>query len=80
MLEVARRVYLITKLSDKVLLTMILFLNLELASKMVFYTMNAFHGEHMADGEDESPDPLTIPLVMPIIFLLIAIVINLRNW
>jgi len=41
MIYIGYRVYKIVKLNDKVMLTMIFFLNLELLSKIFFYSMNA---------------------------------------
>jgi len=83
MMYIGRRVYKIVKLKDKAMLGMIMFLNLELISKIMFYAINAngVSPKHRDDDDYEINPVLSITtLVMPVQFLSIAIIINLRNW
>lgn len=81
LLWIGYKVYKIVKFNDKVMLSMIFFLNLELMSKIFFYTLNAHQDEKGSNKDDEKSSPIvTISLILPIVFLSIAIIINLRNW
>jgi len=83
MMYIGYRVYKIVKLKDKAMLGMIFFLNLELMSKVIFYAINAafVSPAHRYDPDfDINPVVMIVTLVLPVQFLSIAIIINLRNW
>lgn len=81
LLYIGWRVYQIIRFNDYVLLLMIFFLNLELLSLIFFYIVNA-HEDYIKhiSGSDKDPPIMTVGLILPINFLTIAIIINLRNW
>jgi hypothetical protein len=83
MMYIGYRVYKIVKLKDKAMLGMICFLNLELVSKIIFYSLNAatVSPAHRYDNDWHiNPVVDIVTLVLPVQFLSIAIIINLRNW
>jgi hypothetical protein len=77
----------ITKLKDKVILTLIFFLNLELLVVMLFYIEKTYqdYSTRCIDPRDISIIATISPYSMfltisPIAFLSVAILLNLRNW
>ena len=58
---------------------MIFFLNIEMLSKIVFFVMNTIEfGIKDFPGFTDSFEQIVI--ILPVIFLSIAVVINVRNW
>ena len=74
------KVYRIVKFNDKIILSMIFFLNLECLSLAIFYFVNGLQDKLDTYDRDHDPYILTIAIVLPVIFMSIAITINLRNW
>ena len=60
-------------------MSMIFFLNIEMLSKIVFFVMNTIEfGIKDFPGFTDSFEQIVI--ILPVIFLSIAVVINVRNW
>lgn len=81
MLYIGYKVYKIVKFKDKSILSMIFFLNLEIMSKLIFYGNNAYLADPNG-SKDRKLNPVydITSLIMPVVYLTIAIIINLRNW
>ena len=79
LLWITYKVFKIIKFNDKILLSMIACLNLELISKVFFYSVNAYEITRDTDAK-AFPPIMIISLILPILFLSMAILINLRNW
>ena len=77
MMAILCKVFQIVRFGDKTILGMLLFLNLELISSMMFYS-TLIYEEHHPDYNYTVVDVMI--LITPVLFFSIAITINLKNW
>lgn len=80
MMYIGYRVYRIVKFNDKIILSMIFFLNLECLSLAIFYFINGTEDKDDTFNKEHKPYIVTIAIVLPVVWMSIAITINLRNW
>ena len=74
------KVYKIVKFNDWIVLSMIFFLTLVTLSEVFFYAVNLYEDSNVKP-EDQTKQPIAIAaVILPIMTLVIAIGINLRNW
>lgn len=80
MLYIGYRVYKVTRFNDKLVLLLVALLNIDLGSKVFFYILNGYQ-EYAQTHDDDAPnDVMCIAMFLPVMFLSLAVTLNLRNW
>lgn len=75
------KVFRIVKWNEKMILCMVTLLNLSLLAKVFFYIFNAYFDHRQDPTADNVPTWwFTIITFLPVIFLTMAVLVNLRNW
>ena len=81
LMYIAQRIFKIIRWNNKVMLGMIICMNFQMGSSILFYSINSeFYASFCFAYHDISPIARTIFPIMPAVFLSIAGFLNLNNW
>jgi hypothetical protein len=73
-------VYKKVKFNDKFMLTMIMCLNLDILGNLIFYSGNTMLYDVGKRGPCYNVPFLNVAIFAPVVMLMIAVIVNLRNW
>ena len=80
LLRIGFLVYKKVKFNDKFMLTMIMCLNLDILGNVIFYSGNTMLYDVKSRGPCYQVPFLNVAIFTPVVMLMIAVIVNLRNW